>query len=89
MSAQRSIDRLLTPYSIGKLKIGNRMVLSAFNTFSGTNDGYTAEETASYYEEAAKGGLGMLVTESTAIDYPQGLSGTPRTLINDDKQTDL
>jgi len=80
MSAKKHIEKLLSPYNIGELKTGNRIVLSAFNTFSGTNDGYTAEETASYYEEAARGGVGLLVTESTAIDYPQGLSGTPALL---------
>ncbi len=69
MSESTGFSRLLSPLQIKNVKLRNRIMLPAFNTFAGGEDGYSAEPTKSFYETAAKGGVGVIVTESTCVDF--------------------
>ena len=63
-----SYDILLSKGKIGKLVIKNRSVMSPMGTDFANHDGTVSERTLRYYEERAKGGIGLIVTEYTGVD---------------------
>ena len=64
---------------IGKLEIKNRIVMPAMGTSLATSTGEASDEIIKYYEERAKGGCGLIITEITRIDNETGI-GTPNQL---------
>lgn len=84
----KKFGRLLEPIEIGRLKIKNRMVKAAYATFVIDNKGGqvagVSESMKSHIEAIAKGGVGLCITESCAVDYPLGLSGRLRLHITQD-----
>jgi 2,4-dienoyl-CoA reductase (NADPH2) len=65
---------LSSPSQIGEMKLKNKMVMAAMGSnFAGT-DGHTTEQLTAYYEERAKGGIGLIVLETSAITWPSGAS---------------
>ena len=53
--------------------------------FAGEKDGYVNETYLGYYEALAKGGVGLILTEAAAVDFPQGSSGAFHLRMDDDK----
>ena len=62
---------LYEPIQINSLTLNNRLVMAPMATMFRKEGGLINEETLSYYEERAKGGLGLIETEYTYIS-PQG-----------------
>ncbi len=58
---------LFTPIQIGNYKVKNRILATAHLTHMASTDGFPTERQIAYHEERAKGGLGMMVTESMAV----------------------
>lgn len=58
--------KLFEPAYIGKLQLRNRMVLPPMATMFAEEDGSVSENTIDYYEERAKGGIGLIIVEITA-----------------------
>ena len=54
--------KLWRPIKINKMRLKNRIMLSAMGTFTPMQDGTDSEEGIRYYEERAKGGAGLLMT---------------------------
>jgi len=52
---------LFTPFKIGKMEVKNRLVLSPMGTNSGHIDGTIDNCLIDYFEERAKGGVGMII----------------------------
>jgi 2,4-dienoyl-CoA reductase (NADPH2) len=72
---QRIKHPLLTsPGSIGRLQLKNRMVMAAMGSNFAGKDGHTTEQLIAYYEERARGGVGLIVLETSAITWPVGAS---------------
>ena len=68
-------DALFQPIQIGKLTIRNRIVSTAHAEVYATDGGMTTERYVKYYEEKAKGGIGLCIcggSSVVAIDSPQG-----------------
>jgi len=65
---------ICTPGSIGSLEIKNRMVMAAMGSNFAGEDGHTTEQLEAYYEERARGGVGLIVLETSAITWPAGAS---------------
>ena len=65
-------DILFTPFKIGKLEIKNRIVMSPMLMGFGQFDGTPTEELMDYYEERAKGGTGLIITEITRVNDVHG-----------------
>ena len=63
---------LLSPCKIGHLTLSNRMVVSAMVTNYANEDGTITPRFLSYYEEKAKGGWGLLITENFPINPSVG-----------------
>ena len=72
-------ENLFKKGKIGKLEIKNRIVMPAMGTSLATSTGEASDEIIKYYEERAKGGCGLIITEITRIDNETGI-GTPNQL---------
>lgn len=59
--------------TIGKLEIKNRVVMPAIDTALASVTGEATPELIRYFEERAKGGAGLLITEITRIDNKTGV----------------
>ncbi|WP_461207799.1 oxidoreductase [Clostridium sp. DL1XJH146] len=70
---------LLSRGKIGNLTIKNRVVMPAIGTSLATSTGEASDEIIAYYEERAKGGCGLIITEITRVDDETGV-GTPNQL---------
>ncbi len=85
MPGSKRFEMLLSPFQIREVKLKNRIVKSPQATGVATNEGALTDDSFAYYEALAKGGVGLIIVEGTAIDYPLGVTGWPRRAINDDK----
>lgn len=63
-------EHLLRPIEFGGIKLKNRMVMAPMATNLATEDGFVTERLKAYYEERAKGGIGMIIIEYTCMDSP-------------------
>jgi 2,4-dienoyl-CoA reductase-like NADH-dependent reductase (Old Yellow Enzyme family)/thioredoxin reductase len=61
--------KLLTPLSIGKLTLKNRIVMPAMATNFGNVDGSVSDRLIDYYVARAEGGLGLVIVEFTAVSF--------------------
>ncbi|WP_107850387.1 dimethylglycine demethylation protein DgcA [Oceanimonas marisflavi] len=67
-------DALFQPMNINKLTIRNRIVSTAHAEVHATDGGMTTDRYVKYYEEKAKGGLGLAIcggSSVVSIDSPQ------------------
>ena len=65
---------LASSASIGKLQLKNKIVMAPMGSNFAGEDGHTTEQLESYYEERAKGGVGLIILETSAITWPAGAS---------------
>ena len=72
-------EHLLSPGSIGGLYLKNRVVMPAMGVNLANTNGEATEVISRYYEERAKGGVGLIITEIARIDEEYGV-GTPNQL---------
>lgn len=61
------IERLFEPIEIGGVKIKNRIVMSPMVTHFASDKGTVSERQTDYYAERAKGGVGLIITESCYV----------------------
>jgi 2,4-dienoyl-CoA reductase-like NADH-dependent reductase (Old Yellow Enzyme family)/thioredoxin reductase len=54
------------------LRIKNRTVMSPMGTNLAESDGSISDQQIGYYEERAKGGVGIIIPGVVSVDYPQG-----------------
>ncbi len=71
------LDALLSPLKIGQVELRNRIVSTAHQTTL-VHDHLPTDDFLAYHEARARGGVGLIVLEATAVD-PSGLL-TPHTL---------
>jgi hypothetical protein len=83
MNDRTQFKKLLESFEIKKVKLKNRMVKAPYSSTNADKDGYVIDSAVYHYESVARGGIGMFITESAAID-PLGVSGCPRMAIYND-----
>ena len=66
--------KLFSPVKIGGCEIKNRIVMSPMLMGFGQIDGRPTEKLMDYYEERAKGGTGLIITEITRVNDMTGAS---------------
>jgi len=69
-----AFEALFEPIDIGTLTVRNRILSTAHAEVYATDGGMTSERYVKYYEEKAKGGIGMCIcggSSTVAIDSPQ------------------
>ena len=74
MDQQIKYPLLVSPASIGNLKLKNRMIMAAMGSNFASEDGHTTEQLTAYYEKRAQGGIGLIILETSAITWPAGAS---------------
>jgi len=70
---------LLSPFQVGPLNLKNRIVMPAMGTNYADREGYVTEQIKLHYEKRARGGVGLIITEYTCVDCPEG-RGSPNQL---------
>ncbi len=63
---------LFSPIKIGNVEIKNRICMAPMLMDFGQFDGRTTEQLMNYYEERAKGGTGLIITEITRVNDVTG-----------------
>ncbi len=79
-----ALDALFSPFSIGTLKIQNRIVMPPMATNYATPEGLATERQTAYYVERARGGVGYITVEHTGI-LQQGKASPNMLLISSDE----
>lgn len=77
--------RMFSKGKIGNLEIKNRVVMTAMGTGFANPDGTPSERITKYYEERAKGGVGLIVTEVTRINDDHGVAGWGQLAVTKDE----
>lgn len=81
-----SYDMLFSPMKIGNVEIKNRIVMAPMCMGFGQYNGCATETMMNYYEERAKGGVGLIFTEITRINDITGASSFGQLGISHDYQ---
>lgn len=66
-------NKLFEPFEGGGLSLKNRVVMAPM-TRAKSPGGVASPEVAAYYRRRAEGGVGLIVTEGTAINHPAAVS---------------
>ena len=74
MNQQIKHPHLASSASIGNLELKNRMIMAAMGSNFASEDGHTTDQLIAYYEERARGGIGLIILETSAITWPAGAS---------------
>ena len=77
--------KLLSPGRLGPLELRNRIVLPAMDQNNCTEEGLITDETIAHYEARAKGGVGLLIVETSAVSYPHGATARHQPALSHDK----
>lgn len=77
-------SHLLSPISIGPMALRNRIVMAPMGVEIVDSDGTANEGIVRYYEERARGGVGLIITEVCAISYPGGANSVHQLGLSDD-----
>ena len=67
-------NMLFSPMKIGNVEIKNRIVMAPMMMGFGQFNGNATEKMINYYEERAKGGTGLIITEITRVNDLTGAS---------------
>jgi 2,4-dienoyl-CoA reductase (NADPH2) len=80
-----SFRHLLAPGRLGSLELRNRIVMSPMGSNLAEKDGYLGERINRYYEERARGGVGLIVVGVGAIAFPAGACNPNQIAVSDDR----
>jgi len=62
-----TLTNLFTLGKIGGIQLRNRIIMAPMGTLLANKDGTVSERLCRYYEERAKGGVGLIIVEVTAV----------------------
>ena len=85
MNIEGKFKRLLEPGRIGQMEVRNRIVMPGMQTGLCPEDGYVTQNMKDYYDERARGGVGLIIVEITCVDYPRGKGFLYQIGVDDDK----
>lgn len=79
------MKKLFESGRIGRLTIKNRVVLPPMEVLYGELDGHPGRRAAAYYEERARGGVGLIIVEASAVDIVNNTRWDRQLCIAEDK----
>jgi 2,4-dienoyl-CoA reductase (NADPH2) len=87
MRKDRRFEKLLEPGFIGAVQTKNRIIKTASGYGLAEADGAIGPASVALYEKMARGGVGLIIFEFTAVEYPRGARRptTGEARIHDDK----
>ena len=77
-------ENVLKSGYIGKTEIKNRFIVPPMDSSMTDESGRVNDRLIAYYRERAKGGFGLVITEYTCVDRPDGLANPTQLSISDD-----
>jgi len=83
MVKNEKFETLLDSYRLKHLTLKNRIVKAPYSSTGADAEGYVLDSGVMHYDSVARGGVGLFITESVAVD-PLGVSGSPRMALWDD-----
>ncbi|MBW2418963.1 MAG: FAD-dependent oxidoreductase [Deltaproteobacteria bacterium] len=78
------LTHLLSPLRIGSLELRNRIAMAPMGVEIVDDDGHAREPLIAYYEERARGGVGLIISEVCAVAYPRGANAARQLGLSDD-----
>ncbi len=87
MTTQGRTGRLLEPLQLKGVRLRNRIVKAPQVLGFAAADGNASPALIAHYEALAEGGVGLIIVESTCVDYPLGGKGENRLRLDDDAFT--
>jgi len=78
-------DHLVSPVTIGGLTLRNRIAMAAMGVEIAEETGHATEPIIAYYEERARGGVGLIITEVCAAAYPRGATAARQLAASSDE----
>ena len=78
-------EKLFQKGMIGKLELKNRIVMPAMGVSLASSTGEASDEIIRYYEERAKGGCGLIITEITRVDDVYGVGASNQLAVTEGK----
>ncbi len=84
MSNELTFTKLFTPINIGSMTLRNRIAMSPMGTRHSMRPGLVNERMKKYYEARAKGGAGLIIVESTDVDFYRWTDSPNRCNIGND-----
>ncbi|ARS27807.1 oxidoreductase [Sphingomonas sp. KC8] len=80
-----SLAHLLSPGSIGRMALANRIVVTAMGVSLSEADGTCGDRLIAYHSEQAKGGAALIITGVTGVAWPVGAVQPNQTALSDDR----
>lgn len=77
-------ELLFSKQKIGKMEVPNRIVMTAMGNHLANTDGTVSEADIAFYEERAKGGVGLIITECICVDLATGRDNMAQLGADDD-----
>lgn len=77
--------KLFEPLTVKRMTLKNRVVMPPMGTNFANMDGTFCIPHLAYYEQRAKGGVGMITLENVCIDYPLGTNGARQLRMDNDQ----
>ncbi|MDD5722504.1 MAG: FAD-dependent oxidoreductase [Syntrophales bacterium] len=78
------LNNILSPITLKKMEIPNRVVMPPMGTELGNADGTVSEATIAYLKRRARGGPGLIITEIVAA-HPDGIANNKQIRAYDDR----
>jgi 2,4-dienoyl-CoA reductase-like NADH-dependent reductase (Old Yellow Enzyme family) len=67
---QSDFPLLFSPGVIGSRTVKNRVVMAPIDTNLADESGRVTDALLAFYEQRARGGVGMIIVENTQVDLP-------------------
>ena len=73
---QSNYKNIFSPLTIKNMTMKNRIMMTPMGTNYGEQNGEMSFLHINYYEQRAKGGVGLIMVKNASVDSPLGSNGT-------------
>jgi len=84
VSQSTTFSALASPIRLGGKTARNRFVVPAMGTGYASPDGMVTPQILAYYEARAKGGAGIVIVETTTVEFPRGIHASNKLVADTD-----
>lgn len=81
---KNNYQHIFSPLTVRNMTLKNRIVMMPMGTNYGEQSGEMSFLHINYYEQRAKGGVGLIIMENASVDSPLGSNGTTQLRIDHD-----
>lgn len=81
---KNNYQHIFSPLTVRNMTLKNRVVMMPMGTNYGEQSGEMSFLHINYYEQRAKGGVGLIIMENASVDSPLGSNGTTQLRIDHD-----